>query len=103
MTFETGIGLRAPASVEVPVPRGAVWLVARAGASADAAPWARVTIEILAGGKLAARIAEKRPGSPAEDIAISVRGASHITARASATGAGATGCLGGLGDAVFVE
>lgn len=103
MTFETGIGLRAPASVEIPVPRGAAWLLARAGASAGAAPWARVTIEVLIGGKPAARVAEKQPGSLAEEIAVPVRGASSITARASAAGDDATGCLGGLGDALFVE
>jgi hypothetical protein len=102
-TCETGIGLRAPARVEIPVPRNAAWLLALAGASADAAPGARVTVEILVGGKPAARIADKQPGSPAEEIAVPVRGASSITVRASAAGADATGCLGGLGDALFVE
>ena len=102
-TFETGVGLRSPASVEIPVPGNAAWLLAWAGASADAAPLARVTVEILVGGKPAARIAEEQPGSPAEEVAVPVRGAISITVRASAAGSDATGCLGGLGDALFVE
>ena len=102
-TCETGLGLRAPASVDVPVPKSARWLVARAGASAGAAPFARVTIEILVDGKPAARTPEKRPGSPAEEFAVPVGGASTVTIRALATGADSTGACGGIGDALFVE
>ncbi len=102
-TCATGLGLRAGASVTIRVPPAARFLVACAGASADAAPFGALTIEILADGKAAAAVVNVRPGSAAREIALPLRGVGAITVRASAAGEATAGCVGGVGDALFIE
>jgi hypothetical protein len=101
-TSPTGVGLRAPAAIEIQPPSGARWLLAWAGASADAAPFAHVTLEVMIDGMPAARVADKTPGSPGDHLVLSVRGSERIAIRAVAT-ADATGALGDFADAMFIE
>jgi hypothetical protein len=102
-TCVSGLGLRAGASVAIPVPPNARFLIAYAGASADAPSCGTLTIEVLLAGTPAAALADLRPGSPARELALPLRGAGTLTVRAPAAGAAAIGCEGGLGDALFVE
>ena len=103
-TFARGIGLRGPASLEIPAPAGARWLLLGCGADAGAAPFARVGIEVIAGGTRRWRREGLAPGAEVESAAIPLKDGGRIGLRIfPSSGEDPTGCLGDIVDAQFVE
>ena len=95
-------GLRAPATLEIPVPAGARWLVASIGPDADAARFARMTLEVLVDGKQAVACEAASPGQAARRVALSVKNAGKVVLSVKSAGADPTGCLGDFADVFFI-
>jgi hypothetical protein len=102
--YRVGLGLRARASVGVPVPPGARWLVADAGADADATPGTAISLHILVDGRRAWKADGLTTGEAAVPLAVPVEGAAVVTFELPApVGADAVDeMLGGFGDVAFI-
>ncbi|MBN2581952.1 MAG: NPCBM/NEW2 domain-containing protein [Planctomycetes bacterium] len=101
-SFSHGIGLRAPARVVLPVPDHVRWFIALAGADDDAAPFARVTVEIHADDRLTWKLEAATPGKPGQYAAVNVRGGRTVTLIVRSAENSDTACLGDFAHAAFI-
>jgi hypothetical protein len=101
--YPGGIGIRGPATVDIPVPEGAKWLVAHVGADTGAAAFARMSLEIRADGQPRWQRENTSPGDPPERVAVPLAGARAVTLSVQPAGDDPTGCLGDFANAVFVK
>lgn len=101
--YRRGFGLRAGGTVEIPVPKGARWLIATAGADADGARTARMRLAIHVDGDERFGSDEITPGAAAGRIAVRVQDAAVIKLSVSPAGDDPAGCLGDFAHVVFVH
>jgi hypothetical protein len=100
--YAQGFGVQAPGTVEIPVPVGTRWLVASIGPDADAARFARMTLELLVDGKQVVACDAASPGQAARRVAVAVKGAARVVLSVKLATTDPTGCLGDFADVFFI-
>jgi hypothetical protein len=100
--YRQGLGVKGPATVDIAVPAGCRWLLAWAGADADAVRSAGVSVALSLDGKLLAEYKDLVPGGQARRVVVPVAGGKRIRLSVQPAGDNPAGCLGDLVDAFFM-
>jgi hypothetical protein len=100
-TYARGLGMRAPASIELDIPEGSGWFISRVGIDTDAAGFSQATFSILIDGveKATTRLTA---ADPHKWLVVPVDNADKLTLKLTAVGEDPTGCLGDFIDASFI-